>query len=151
VFDEMGFSDGQSTSGSGTGGGDSLLIEQRPGSGSGVLVEVEPSETRTVGSMSRGTFGLGAGAQESRSSRYLPPGSYLDPVEEGNSISLAPVRSAFEDATDALGNPVDMMTAGRHSSVQDHDEEDERGKRPPYLKEDAFWNSAQRIVPPVIQ
>lgn len=151
VFDEMGFSDSQSTSGTDTGVDESLLIEQRTGSGSGVLVEGEPNETRTVGSMSRATFGLGAGEGEHRSSRYLPPSSYLDPVKADDPASLAPVRSAFEDATDALGNPVDMMTAGRRHSVQDHDEEDERGKRPPYLKEHEFWNSAQRVVPPVIQ
>jgi len=151
VFDEMGFSDGQSTSGSSNSSNDSPLIEQRTGSGSGVLVEVEPSEISTAGGISQGTFGLGVGGGKFRSSRYLSPSSYLDPVEADGSASFAPVRSAFEDATDALGNPVDMMTAARHRSVQDHDEEDDRGKRPPYLKEYEFWNSAQRVVPPVIQ
>lgn len=141
VFDETGFGDGQTTDELRN---DGLLVEQRAGSRGGILGEGELTEIGIVG---------GADQRFSRVSvrdSNSAPGSYLDPVEEADSAPLSQVRSAFEDATDAWGNPVDMMTAGRRRSV-DRDQDDERGKRPKYLKEHEFWNSEQRIVPPVIE
>jgi hypothetical protein len=57
----------------------------------------------------------------------------------------------YEDATDAQGNKLNLLTPARRSGSQVEDDEDERGKRSPHLKEDESWDSAQRIVPPVIR
>ena len=97
--------------------------------------------------MGRGMGGMDSGDEELGSSRYSR-GRFFD--EEDDSSGLSPVRSAYEGATDADGNKVNMMAPGRRGAQED-DEEDEREKRPSYLKEDEFWKNAQRIVPPVIQ
>jgi hypothetical protein len=99
------------------------------------------------GNMGRG-MGMGADDEDLGPSRYSR-GRFFD-EEDDDSGSLSPVRSVYESATDADGNRVNMMGPGRRG-VQEDDEEDERGKRPSYLKEDEFWKNAQRIVPPVIQ
>jgi hypothetical protein len=162
VFDETGMGDGELTGGTGTGlrngmsnsdgsglGGEGDTVGG--GSGSGGMADGEGGESGMGGgSMGRGMGGgFGSGDEELASSKYSR-GRYIGTTEEDDSPSLSPVRSAFEDATDADGNKVDMMGSGR-SGASGEDEEDERGKRPSYLKEDEFWKNAQRIVPPVIQ
>ena len=159
VFDETGMGDGELTGGTGTGlrsgmsssdgtglGGDGDAV-----GGSGGMAEGEGGESvMGGGGMGRGMGGgLGSGDDELASSKYSR-GRYIGVTEEDDNPSLSPVRSAFEGATDADGNKVDMMGSGRSGASGD-DEEDERGKRPSYLKEDEFWKNAQRIVPPVIQ
>ena len=154
VFNDTGMSDGELTGGTGTGmtrGGTSSadgssLGGDGEGAGGGAVAG-ETSETGMGGGMGRG-MGMGADEEELGSSRYSR-GRFFD-EEDDDSSSLSPVRSVYEDATDADGNKVNMMGPGRRG-VQDEDEEDEPGKRPSYLKEDDFWKNAQRIVPPVIQ
>jgi uncharacterized protein YukE len=70
---------------------------------------------------------------------------------DGHGSGTGRVTSAYEGATDADGNPLRMMRgAGRPGS--NGDEEDERGERPGYLKEDPeWWQSAQRVAPPVVE
>jgi hypothetical protein len=94
--------------------------------------------------------GIGGDEEDLGSSRYSR-GRYLGVDDGEQSRPSSSVRSVYEDATDADGNKVNMMGPGRRSATAGDDEEDERGKRPSYLKEDEFWNNAQRIVPPVIQ
>jgi uncharacterized protein YukE len=159
VFDETGMGDGELTGGTGSGlrngmsntdssglGGDGDSV-----GGSGGMAEGgEGGESGMGGGMGRGMGGgFGSGDEELASSKYSR-GRFIGVTEEDDNPSLSPVRSAFEDATDADGNKVDMMGSGRSGASGD-DEEDERGKRPSYLKEDEFWKNAQRIVPPVIQ
>ncbi|MGH6655561.1 MAG: WXG100 family type VII secretion target [Actinocrinis sp.] len=62
------------------------------------------------------------------------------------------VTSAYDGATDADGNPLHMMrgAAGR-AGMRNDDDDDERGERPDYLKEDPeWWQSAQTAAPPVV-
>ena len=135
----------------GTSSGDGSLVGADESEG-GSAASGESSENGMGGSMGRGMGGSGgAGEEELGSSKYTR-GRYLGEMEEDDSPSSASaVRSAYEDATDADGNKVNMMGSGRRGTAQADDEEDERGKRPSYLKEDEFWSNAQRIVPPVIQ
>jgi hypothetical protein len=156
LIDETNLGDGELTGGSGSGlraggtsSGDGSLVGAEEGTG-GTAANGESSENGMNGSMGRGTGGSGAGEEELGSSKYTR-GRYLgNEMEEDNSRSASPVRSVYEDATDTDGNKVNMMGSGRRGSAQADDEEDERGKRPSYLKEDEFWNNAQRFVPPVI-
>jgi len=158
VFDETGLGDGELTGGTGSGlrGGmssndGSSLVGESEGAASGA-VGGETSETSMGGGgmgrgMGRGMGGMDSGDEELGSSRYSRS-RFFDEEDDGSGLS--PVRSAYEGATDADGNKVNMMAPGRRGAQED-DEEDEREKRPPYLKEDEFWKNAQRIVPPVIQ
>jgi uncharacterized protein YukE len=153
VFDETGLGDGELTGGTGSGlrGGTSnsdgtSLVSDSEGTASGAA-EGEASETGMGGGAGRGAGGAGADDEDLGSSRYSR-GRFFD--EEDEDSGLSPVRSAYEGATDADGNKVNMMAPGRRGAQED-DEEDERQKRPSYLKEDEFWKNAQRIVPPVIQ
>jgi hypothetical protein len=155
VFDETGMSDGELNGGSGTGvrgrtssGDGSSLIGEEEGAGGG-STEGTSSENNMSRGMGRGG-GLGGDEEDLGSSRYSR-GRYLGVDEEDDSRLSSPIRSVYEDATDADGNKVNMMSSGRRGAAQSDDEEDERRKRPSYLKEDDFWNDAQRIVPPVIQ
>jgi hypothetical protein len=94
---------------------------------------------------------MGGGEEEEQLSSKYSRGRYFDgELEESERPSRAPVRSAFENATDGEGNKVDMMSGRRGGSLGE-DEEEEGGKRPKYLTEDEFWGNAQRVVPPVIQ
>lgn len=157
LIDETNLGDGELTGGSGTGlraggtsSGDGSLVGAEEGTG-GTAANGETTENGMNGSMGRGMGGSGAGDEELGSSKYTR-GRYLgNEMEEDDSRSASPVRSVYEDATDTDGNKVNMMGSGRRGSAQADDEEDERGKRPSYLKEDEFWSNAQRIVPPVIQ
>jgi uncharacterized protein YukE len=153
VFDETGLGDGELTGGTGSGlrGGMSSsdgtsLVGDSEGAAGGA-VGSETSETGMGGGMGRGMGGTESGEEDLGSSRYSR-GRFFD--EEDDASGLSPVRSAYEGATDADGNKVNMMGPGRRGTQED-DEEDERQKRPSYLKEDEFWKNAQRIVPPVIQ
>lgn len=157
VFDETGTGDGELTGGTGTGlrkglsntDGSGLGGEGDEVGGAGGGAEGEGAESGMGGGMGRGMGGSGGGEDELGSSKYSR-GRFIGATEEDDSPSLSPVRSAFEGATDADGNKVDMTGPGRRGASGD-DEEDEREKRPSYLKEDEFWKNAQRIVPPVIQ
>jgi len=157
LIDETNLGDGELTGGSGSGmraggtsSGDGSLVGEEEGVG-GTAANGESSENGMNSSMGRGMGGSGAGEEELGSSKYTR-GRYLgNEMEEDDSRSASPVRSVYEDATDTDGNKVNMMGSGRRGSAQADDEEDERGKRPSYLKEDEFWSNAQRIVPPVIQ
>ena len=159
VFDEEGFSDGELTGGRGTGtklrsgaGG----MEEEEGSGrssrGGVFGEEEVENPEAMGMGGGrgggGRGGMGGESEEELSSKYSR-GRYFDgELEEGERPTRAPVRSAFENATDGEGNKVNMT--GRRGNAGE-DEEEERGTRPKYLTEDEFWGNAQRVVPPVIQ
>lgn len=72
-------------------------------------------------------------------------------ISNGKSASATGrVRSAYDGATDAEGNPL-HMTRGVAARGGHRDEDDERGQRPGYLKEDPeWWQSAQKVAPPVI-
>ena len=157
VFDENGMSDGELNGGSGTGvrgrtssGDGSLGGEEEGVGGGGAAGEGTESENGMGRGMGRGGAGMGGDEEDLGSSRYSR-GRYLGVNEEDDVRSSSPIRSVYDDATDADGNKVNMMGSGRRGSTQSDDEEDERGKRASYLKEDEFWNDAQRIVPPVIQ
>ena len=153
VFDD-GVSDGELTGGTGSGvrggtasgDGSSLVGDGDVAGASSGAGEGETAETGMGGGMGRG-MGAGSEDEDLGSSRYSR-GRFFD--EENDDSSQSPVRSVYEDATDAAGNKVNMMAPG-HRGVREDDEEDEREKRPSYLKEDEFWKNAQRIVPPVIQ
>jgi len=150
-------SDGELSSGTGTGTGSSSgktssgdgnsLIEDSEAPSSGATTEGEPSEA-SMGGMGSGA-GMGGGDADLSSSQYSR-GRYFDDEDSDGSGALPPVRSVYEDATDVDGNKLNLLGPGRSVRSGD-DEEDERGKRSSYLKEDEFWNNAQRIVPPVIQ
>ena len=157
VLDETELGDGELNGGRGSGlrgrtssGDGSSLIGEEEGAGGGGAAEGETSGNNMGRGMGRGGGGMGGDDEDLGSSRYSR-GRYLGPVEEDDNRSLSPVRSVYEDATDADGNKVDMMASGRRGATPGDDEEDERRKRPSYLKEDEFWKNAQRIVPPVIQ
>lgn len=157
VFDETG--DGELTGGTGSGArgrmsstdGSTLGEGEGEGAGTGSLVEGEGSESGAGGSLGRGGGRSGGSSEEELGSSKYTRGRYIGATEDGERSSTSPVRSVYEDATDADGNRVNMTGAGRRGLASADDEEDERGKRPSYLKEDEFWNNAQRIVPPVIQ
>jgi uncharacterized protein YukE len=123
-----------------------------------------------------GRRGTGAGGEEEElgSSRYTrgryfggeEPGSGRDEwvqpsiggdeslIVRGGARGAGPgrVTSAYDGATDAEGNPIGhrMGFVGRRDGSST--EEEERGERPAYLKEDPeWWKSAQRVAPPVIE
>jgi uncharacterized protein YukE len=156
VFGENGFSDGQLTGGTGTGAKvGSMSGSDGDGAGEssgGAVIGGDGESPESMGAMGgRGGMGGGGSDEELASSSTYSRGRYFDgDPDEDQRPSVSSVRSAFEDATDGDGNKVNMM-GGRRGSARDEDEEEERGKRPAYLKEDEFWNNAQRIVPPVIQ
>ena len=154
VFDENGFSDGELTGGSGTGTRIRSMSgtgeDEEYGSRSGVIGEEGESPESMGGMRGRGGMGGGSGEDEELSSSKYSRGRYFDDdLEEGARPSRPSVRSAFDDATDSEGNPVNMAGGRRGSAAED--EEEERGKRPKYLTEDEFWGNSQRVVPPVIQ
>jgi len=159
VFGETGFSDGDGLSG-GTGSGLRSSSSTSTGDGSSLVEDAAQPTGADVGedatgesegmmAPSAGGFG-GAGGEELGPSRYSR-GQFLggDEIDDPGQDLNGRVRSVYEGATDAQGNPLEMMGPGRRNGERDEDEE--RGKRPAYLKEEEFWNSAQRIVPPVIE
>jgi len=156
VSDET--SDGELNGGRGTGqhgntsnNDSNTLGDESEGTNNGLIEDGQASETEMAGGTGQGMGVLGVGEEGYGTSQYSRRARYLGEIEESERTSLSPVRSVYEDATDAQGNRVNMMAPGRRGSAHDDDEEDERGQRPSYLKEDEFWSNAQRIVPPVIQ
>lgn len=123
VFDETGASDGELTGGTGSGlrrglsntDGVGLDGESETVGGSGGMAEGEGAESGMGGGMGRGMGGAGGGEEELGSSKYSR-GRFIGQMEEDDSSSLPPVRSAFEGATDADGNKVDMMGSGRRGA-----------------------------------
>lgn len=151
-----GASDGQVTGGTGTG-----TQRGRMSSSDGVTLEEIGSPSATAGEtatdegepapglMGEGMGGLGGGSgvggNERSSSRTR--GRYFDEPEEEEPLTPR-VRSVYEDATDGQGNSLNLLSRRRAAG---RDDEDGRGKRPSNLREDGSWDSAQRIVPPVIE
>lgn len=160
VFGETGFGDSDGLSG-GTGSGLRGSSSTSTGDGSALVDDVaQPTGSdagegagtgESEGMMAPGAGGFGgSGGEELGPSRYSR-GQFLggDEIDDPGQDLNGRVRSVYEGATDAQGNPLEMMGPGRRNGERDEDEE--RGKRPAYLREEEFWNSAQRIVPPVIE
>lgn len=71
--------------------------------------------------------------------------------DSGRGAGTGRVTSAYDGATDADGNPLRMVRGAGRSGAS-RDEDDERGERPDYLKEDPeWWQSAQKVAPPVVE
>lgn len=158
-----GSSDGLTTGGTGTGrrtqsgtlgnnDGESLIERGSQPIGESASADAVESSSRgglvSEGASALGGLGPGSGAtgRTSSSSRY-GRGRYFDePADED--APMPAVRSVFEDATDGQGNSLNLLS---RRSALGRDDRDERGKRPSNLKEDGSWDSAQRIVPPVIE
>ena len=154
-------SDGQTTGGTGTGSqrgtmgdndGESLVEPGRPAAGENAAADAVEGESPgglvAEGTGALGGLGAGSGAdgRRSGSSRYTRGRYFDEPADE--QPSLPSVRSVFEDATDEQGNSLNLLSGRRASG---RDKQGERGKRPPNPKEDRSWDSARRIVPPVIE
>jgi uncharacterized protein YukE len=179
VFGEDGFGSepggGTARRGSSLGTG-ALRAEGEPGGGaaggSGGVAGDEQAGMRT-GMGARGAGGAGSEGEQLGSSKYSrgrffggdEPSEvseiWTQPSVGGNESLLIKdgksgsnvgrVRSAYDGATDAEGNPLHMMR-GAGSRGGSHDEDDERGERPGYLKEDPeWWQSAQKVAPPVVE
>ena len=181
VFGEDGFGSepggGTARRGSSLGTG-ALGAEGEPGGGaanggvSGGVAGDEQAGMRT-GMGARGAGGAGSEGEQLGSSKYSR-GRFFggDEPSEVSEIWTQPsvgpnesllikdarlgptagrVRSAYDGATDAEGNPLHMMR-GAGSRGGSHDEDDERGERPRWLKEDPeWWQSAQKVAPPVVE
>lgn len=177
VFGEDGF--GDSTSGpnqrTASGLGGSLDGEEGPGGhGTAAGGGSANGEQSSMGGMGGRRGGGGSSSEEELgASKYSrgrffggeEPGSgeeeWVQPsvggneslfVKDGGSgAGTGRVASAYDGATDADGNPLHMMRGfGRRGTGRDED--DERGERPDYLKEDPeWWQSAQRVAPPVVE
>jgi len=167
VFDEEGFGN---ESGSGAGRRASSV-----GAGAAAGEEAGGGAGQQSGMQHGGGGGRGGGSAEEElgSSKYSrgrffdgeEPGSgrdeWVQPAVGGDESLLVKgggrgsgtgrVTSAYEGATDADGNPLHMLR-GVSRPGGNSDEEDERGERPGYLKEDPeWWQSAQRVAPPVVE
>lgn len=176
VFGEGGFgseSGGVSSRGSSLGNG-ALNGEGEPGSGGATgAVAGEEQAGMQPGMGARGAGGM-SGDEELGPSKYSrgrffggdEPGAggeeWIQPSVGGNESLLVKegkpgsgpgrVRSAYEQATDAEGNPLHMMRGAGARGGHHDDEDDERGDRPEYLKEDPeWWQSAQKVAPPVVE
>lgn len=174
VFGEEGFGEGGSTAGRTSGLGGSPAAEGE-GVGAGAAGEGQgQSGMRGAGGGRRGAGG-GAGDEEELGSSKYSRGRYFGGEESGSGrdewvqpsvggdesliVRNGPrgsgtgrVTSAYDGATDADGNPLGrrMGFGGRRGAGSDEDEE--RGERPDYLKEDPeWWKSAQKVAPPVIE
>lgn len=174
VFGEEGFGEGGSTAGRSSGLGGSPAAEGE-GVGAGAAGEGQgQSGMRGMGGGRRGAGG-GAGEEEELGSSKYSRGRYFGGEEPGSGreewvqpsvggdesliVRNGPrgsgtgrVTSAYDGATDADGNPLGrrMGFGGRRAGSSDEDEE--RGERPAYLKEDPeWWKSAQKVAPPVIE
>jgi WXG100 family type VII secretion target len=175
LFGEEGFDgEGGSISGRGSGLGGSPAAEGE-GIGAGAIGEGQgQSGMRGAGGARRGGGAGGGDEEELGSSRYSR-GRYFGGEEAGagrdewvqpsvggdeslivrdgsRGSGTGRVTSAYDGATDADGNPIGhrMGFGGRRGGSSDEDEE--RGERPAYLKEDPeWWKSAQKVAPPVIE
>jgi hypothetical protein len=180
VFEENGFGSASGGGGS-TGRGSSLgaggVGAEGEGTGGvgrgGAASASEGQGSGMQHGMGAGRGGDGSGEEDLGSSKYSR-GRYLGGEEpgsgsdewvrpsvggdesllvkgSGSGSGTGRVTSVYEGATDADGNPLHMTrSVGRPGG--DSDEEDERGERPEYLKEDPeWWQSAQRVAPPVVE
>ncbi len=125
----------------------------RPGAGGrgggGAMSEEELGSSK----YSRGRF-FGGDEPGEVSEHWVQPsvgGNESLLVKDGKSGSgTGRVRSAYDGATDAEGNPLHMLRSA--AARGGRDEDDERGQRPDYLKEDPeWWQSAERVAPPVVE
>jgi uncharacterized protein YukE len=175
VFGEEGFgSEGGSTAGRNSGLGGNPAAEGE-GVGAGAAGEGEGQSGMQGGMGGRRGAGGGAGDEEELGSSKYSRGRYFGGEEPGSGrdewvqpsvggdeslivrngqrgSGSGRVTSAYDGATDADGNPVShrMGFGGRRGGSSDEDEE--RGERPAYLKEDPeWWKSAQKVAPPVIE
>lgn len=177
VFGEEGFgTESGSTPRRANLGTGALDGEGTPGSGGSAAGEGGASANEEQTRMQPGGGSRGAGGmseEELGSSKYSrgryfggdEPGTiseeWIQPSIGGNESLLVKdgkpgsgtgrVRSAYDGATDAEGNPLNMMR-GAAARSGSRDEDDERGERPGYLKEDPeWWQSAQKVAPPVVE
>ncbi len=159
VFGDTGLGEGVTYGGKGSslrpGGtsgddGESLGDGHNVGRGSSTASADEASEVASGEAGERGATGIFEDEDELGSSQYSR-GRYFDFEEDEGVRGLPPVRSVYEDATDAQGNKLNLLAPTRRAEVQVEDHERERARRPLHLKEDEHWDSAQRIVPPVIR
>lgn len=128
---------GQAMSGGGRGGG--------PGSAEEELGSSKYSRGRYFGGDEPGS-----GAAEWTQPVIGGDESLLKSGQQGTATGR--VSSVYEGATDAHGKPLHMMRAGGGRLTGDQDEEEERGQRPAYLKEDPqWWQAAQQVLPPVVE
>jgi hypothetical protein len=179
VFGEDGFGNGSGGPSRRTGSNLGGVVEGEEGAGPGGIggsgagsASGEQSAMHGMGGGRRGGGGS-AGEEELGSSKYSrgrffggeEPGAggeeWIQPSiggnesllvkESGRGAGTGRVASAYDGATDADGNPLHMMRGvGRPGASRDED--DERGERPDYLKEDPeWWQSAQKVAPPVIE
>lgn len=119
-------SDGELSGGTGTGsmGGDDV----GEGAGSLVLDGESPGSTMIVAGQ---RVGEGAGDLDSDggSSQYSRGQQLGDDEDGGEAGPLPPVRSVYENATDAEGNPLSLHVAARGLRARDQDEKDEQARR----------------------
>ncbi len=179
VFGEDGFGNGSGGPSRRTGSKLGGVVEGEEGAGPGSIggsgagsASGEQSAMHGMGGGRRGGGGS-AGEEELGSSKYSrgrffggeEPGAggeeWIQPSiggnesllvkESGRGAGTGRVASAYDGATDADGNPLHMMRGvGRPGASRDED--DERGERPDYLKEDPeWWQSAQKVAPPVVE
>jgi uncharacterized protein YukE len=172
----LGSGDAGSFGGSSAGGG----VTTSTGAGASVFGEVGSGPSAgTTGSMmfggmgGRSGLGVGVGAGEELGSAVYSRGHYFgggDGLGNGEWISPAiggdesllvsgigpavgrgRITSAYEGSTDGDGNQLGMMGGGGRR-MGDRDEDEERGQRPGYLKEDPeWWKSAAPVAPAVIE
>jgi WXG100 family type VII secretion target len=161
VFGEDGFGEEAGTSGRRGGAGAGENQEQQSGmqrggggrrGGAGGGIEEEELGSSKY---SRGRFFGGEEAGTGREEWVQPAvggDESLLVKGGGHGSGTGRVTSAYDGATDADGKPLQMARgAGRRIGDSD-DEDDERGQRPDYLKEDPeWWQSAQRVAPPVVE
>lgn len=177
VFGEDGFGDqpGGSSQRTASGLGGALDGEEGPGGiGGGPGGASANGEQSAMHGMGGGRRGGGSPSEEDLgSSKYSrgrffggdEPGAgeqdWIQPSIGGNESLLVKdggraagngrVTSAYDGATDADGNPL-HMTGGFGRRGAGRDEDEERGERPDYLKENPeWWQSAQQVAPPVVE
>ena len=149
--------EGEAGSGAAGGSGGAAGDEQagmRPGMGARGAGASSEEELLGSSKYSRGRF-FGSDEPGGVSEIWTQPsvgGNESLLIEDGKLGSgVGRVKSAYDGATDAEGNPLHMMR-GAGARGGNRDEDDERGERPGYLKEDPeWWQSAQKVAPPVVE
>lgn len=140
------------------GGSGSVIGEDqasmRPGAGGRGGGAMSEEEQLGSSKYSRGRF-FGGEEPGEGNDKWIQPsvgGNESLLVKDGGSgTATGRVRSAYDGATDAEGNPLNMLR-GVGARAGGRDEDDERGERPGYLKEDPeWWQSAEKVAPPVVE
>jgi uncharacterized protein YukE len=157
VFGEEGFGE-ESGSGYGRGAGSAGGSEQQTGGvrGAGGRGGAGGDEEELESSKySRGRF-FGGDEPDPARDEWIQPAVGGDESllvkGSGHGSGTGRVTSAYQDATDADGNPLHLLRGVGRRGIGGEDEEDERGERPGYLKEDPeWWQSAQEVAPPVVE